>query len=452
MASYEQAISYLEKLATESPRIKIFDMGASSEGRRMKFAIISSEENMVKLDRYKEIVRRLSMGRGVSKEEAAKLADEGKAIVWIDGGMHATEVGPAQMQIQLAYDLVSGEDRRTRFIRDNVILLLVYPNPDGMTMVSKWYMSNVDTQFETANLPVQFQKYAGHDNNRDSFMSNLVETQNVNRTISREWFPEIVWNQHMTAPFPARIFISPFAEALNPNEHPITVRWRTLIGANMMKGLDDAGMDGAISRTNFEIYWPGYYASIVSGQNIPAIVTETALYRFGTPQYYAISDFPEPFRDLTPGVFYPRPWKGGWWHIADAVAYNLTAGKALLETAAKYKYDFLFDKWKMATDTIERFKKEPPFGWIISADQRDPNTTALLINRLVLIGLEVYSADRPFVYEGISYPKGSYIIPTSQAFGLSVKNLLEIQDYPDLRKYPSLWEGILAPCHTTVPP
>ena len=167
LASYEQAIGYFELIAGQTDRMQVFDMGPTSYGRSMKYAIISSEETMVNLARYKEITRRLSLVRGVSEEEAERLAEEGKTVVWIDGGLHATEVAPAQHHIQLAYDMVTKEDRHTRFIRDNVVLLLVFANPDGMTIVSDWYMKNVGTPYEVSPLPVLYHRYAGHDNNRD---------------------------------------------------------------------------------------------------------------------------------------------------------------------------------------------------------------------------------------------------------------------------------------------
>ncbi|MGA2259820.1 MAG: M14 family zinc carboxypeptidase [Acidobacteriota bacterium] len=118
LATYEQAIGYLELLASQSPRIKVLDMGPTSMGRRQKYAVISSEEAMKDLDRFKGITKKLSLARGTAAAEAHKLAEEGKAVVYIDGGMHASEVVGSDQQIQLAYDLVTGEDRQTKLIRD----------------------------------------------------------------------------------------------------------------------------------------------------------------------------------------------------------------------------------------------------------------------------------------------------------------------------------------------
>lgn len=443
LANYEQAIGYFEKIASESKRMLVLDMGPTSEGKRMKYAVISSEENIEKLDLYKKINKKLSLYRGVSEEEARRLADQGKAVIWIDCGLHASEASPAQHALQLAYDIVTGEDRSTRLIRENVIFLLVFANPDGLTLISDWYMKNVGTKYETSRMPELYQKYAGHDNNRDSFIANLQEIKNMNRATCQEWFPEILYNLHETAPFPARIWMPPESEPMNPNLHPIIVRWKNLIGAAMGKAFEEANQPGAISRINFDSWYPGYVTQFVDGHNIPSILTETANYRYATPHYYTLNDFPERYRDLTKGVFYPNPWEGGWWRLGDAVAYNLTASKAVLEVGAKYKYEFLFNKWQVAKDVIEKYQKEPPYGWIIPLDQKDHHTTALMINRFILNGVEVYTADEGFEHNGLDYPKGSYLIFTSQPFGLFARNMMEKQDYPDLKKYSHLWQGIV---------
>ncbi|MFC2160432.1 M14 family metallopeptidase [Acidobacteriota bacterium] len=443
LANYEQAIGYFEKIASQTDRMLVLDMGPTSEGKRMKYAVISSEDNIAKLDHYKEINKKLTLYRGVSEDNAKKLADEGKAVIWIDSGLHASEVSPAQHAIQLAYDIVSGEDRSSRLIRDNIIFLLVFANPDGLTLISDWYMDNVGTKFEKSRMPELYQKYAGHDNNRDSFIANLQEIKNMNRATSQEWFPEILYNLHETAPFPARIWMPPESEPMNPNLHPIIVRWKNLIGAAMGKAFEEANQPGAISRINFDSWYPGYVTQFVDGHNIPSILTETANSGYATPTFYSLRDFPERYRDLTRGVFYPSPWEGGWWRLGDAVAYNLTASKAVLEVGAKYKYEFLFNKWRVAKDVMEQYLNEPPYGWIIPRDQKDEHTTTLMINRFILNGIEVYTADEGFSHNGIDYPKGSYLIPTSQPFGLFARNLMEKQDYPDLKLYSHLWQGIV---------
>jgi hypothetical protein len=213
----------------------------------------------------------------------------------------------------------------------------------------------------------------------------------------------------------------------------------------MGKAFEQNGQPGAISRIRYDTWYPGYATQVVDGHNVASILTETQLYRYATPQHFTVNDFPEEHRDLIPGVFYPNPWLGGWWRLGDAVAYNLTACKAVLEVAARYKYELLYDKYKAGSDVMERFGSEPPYGWIVPADQPDRSSTALLMERMMINGIEVYTADESFEHNGISYPAGTFILPTSQPFGLFLKNIFERQSYPDLREYSHLWQGLVNP-------
>lgn len=444
LINYEQAIDYLKKLASVSNRLKLEHMGQTTLGLPMYYVIISSPENLARLQEYKDIIKKLSLGQAASAAEAWRLAAEGRAVVYIDGGLHATECAPAQHLVQLAYDLVSGEDEKTKKILNEVICLLVFANPDGMNMVADWYQKNLGTPYEVSPLPYLYHYYGGHDNNRDSYLANLLETQNISRLVNQEWYPVVLYNHHQTAPFPARIWLPPSSEPTNPNVHPLIVRWQNLIGSAMGAAFDSENKDGAISRIVFDTWYPGYVTQVVDSHNIISILTETALYRYATPRFYTVRDFPPEYQDLTMSAFYPSPWKGGWWRLKDAVDYCLTASRAVLETTARYRQDLLFNKYKMATEVINRFQHEPPYGWIMPVSQPDPGNLGVLLSRLILLGIDIYRADEDFVCDGISYPKGTFLIPSSQPFGFFAKNMLEEQHYPDLRKYPDLWQGLVA--------
>jgi hypothetical protein len=444
LATYTQAIDYLRKVASVSDRIKLFDMGKTSMGQVMTYAVISSPANLADLEAHKNTARRLSLASGLSPAEAEAAAKEAKAIVYIDGGLHASECAPAQHNIQLAYNLVTGKDPKSLRILDDVILVLVFANPDGMNMLAQWYHPNVGTPFEISPMPFLYHKYAGHDNNRDALIANLVETRNLARLVDREWFPVIVYNHHQTAPFPARIWTPPNSEPTNPNVHPLIVRWQNLIGSAMGAAFDEEGKEGAISRIVFDTWYPGYMTQVYDSHNIISILTETALYEYATPHFYAIQEFPKAYQDLTMSAFYPNPWKGGWWRLRDSVDYCLTASMAVLDTASKFHAELSLNKYRMARDVMDRFRKEPPYAWIVPAGQADPATAALLLNRMTLLGIDVYASDAPFTCDGIAYPKGTSIIPMSQPYGLFVKNVFEEQRYPDLRKYPDLWQGLVS--------
>jgi hypothetical protein len=445
LATYEQAVQYFQELDKASPMMKVEEMGETSMGRTMIYAIITSEENMANLDRYREISNKLALAKGLTDDEARALAAEGKAVVWIDVGIHATECAPPQGALQFAYDMLTSKDADTQLILDNTIILLLFANPDGMTLVADWYLSNVGTPYEISRMPWLYNRYVGHDNNRDSYMNNLKETRNITRLATTEWNPIVFYDHHQTAPFPARIWIPPAAEPTNPNLHPLFVRGKNLIGAAMGDAFDREGKEGAISRFVFDFIYPGYEDSFIDFFNIISIMTETALYRYATPHFYTVDDFPESYKDFTIGAFYPSPWQGGWWRLKDAVDYTITGSKAVLHTAAVYRERFLYGRYLMGRDTIEKFKNEPPYAWIVPQDQWDPPTAARMLDNLVFSGIEVHEANESFAASGITYPPGTWVVPMDQAFSRFVKAIFEEQVYPDLIKYPTLWQGIVGP-------
>src|SRR5205085_6493602 len=137
--------------------------------------------------------RRLSLAEGLTDEQARSLANEGKAVVWIDGGLHASETLGAQQLMETVYQLASRTDAETKRLLDDVIVLAVLANPDGQDLVADWYMRNPTPEKRTlVGLPRLYQKYIGHDDNRDFYASTQSETKAMNRIMYREWFPQIV--------------------------------------------------------------------------------------------------------------------------------------------------------------------------------------------------------------------------------------------------------------------
>ena len=199
LITYTQLTEYWKKLDKESPRMKMVEIGRTAEDRPQWMAILTSPENHKKLDFYKDISARLALAKGLDDDEARKLAIEGKAVVWIDGGLHATEVVGSHQLMELVYQMVSRNDRETKRFLDDVIILAVHANPDGMELVSDWYMKDSDPKKRsTRSLPRLYQKYVGHDNNRDSYMATQPETVNMNKIMYREWYPQIMYNHHQT--------------------------------------------------------------------------------------------------------------------------------------------------------------------------------------------------------------------------------------------------------------
>ncbi|MGB6867358.1 MAG: M14 metallopeptidase family protein, partial [Candidatus Aminicenantaceae bacterium] len=479
LATYTQLVDYWKKLEQESPRMILEEIGTTSEGRSMILAIITAPENHRNLTRYKEIARRLALADELDESEARALSEEGKAVVWIDGGLHATEVAGAQQELELVYQMVSGSDTETLRILDNVILLALITNPDGMENIGNWYMREPDPEKRsTSGLPYLYQKYVGHDNNRDFYMVNMKETEIINRILYLEWFPQIVYNHHQTGPEGAVLFAPPFREPYNFNYDPLLVMGIDVVGSAIHSRFMAEGKPGSTMREGawYQTWWNGCLRCTPYFHNMIGILTEM----IGNPTPVTIPFFPE--KHLANGD-YPFPIAPQTWHFRSTIEYSITADRAILDTAAKLKENFLLNIYRMGKNSIEKgsrdhwtitprrieavqaaIKKddakpmgtgrrsqgydpkyfevlrEPdardPRGFIIPADQQDFLTATKFINTLIKNGITVHRATKPFEVEEKTYPEGSYVVKSAQAFRPHVIDMFEPQHYPDDIPYP----------------
>lgn len=442
LADYDQILGYFRALDAATDRLELREIGETAEGRTMVLALISSAENLARAERHREIAERLALARVRDDREARALAREGRAIVWIDGGLHATEVAGAQFTPKLAHRLVAEETEETRRIREGAIVLLMpVMNPDGLDMVADWYRRNLGTEFETAPLPRLYQKYVGHDNNRDFFMLLQPETRAVARQLWHVWYPQIVLNHHQTAPFPARIFIPPFADPVNPRIPPLVLTGVNLVGAAIHRRFAEEGKPGAVSRISFTQWWNGGMRTAPYFHNQVGILTEVALHRYATPRHYEPDSLPARFSGGMaadrPGTWYPDPWRGGWWRVGDAVDYMVTASVAVAEIGARLREEWLYNAYRLAGEAIERGRREPPFAYVVDPGaQRDPGEALALLGALWRGGVEVHRATRPFRAGGMEYPEGAFVLYAAQPFRAHLLDLMERQEYPDRRLYP----------------
>ncbi|MBI4875975.1 MAG: peptidase M14 [Acidobacteria bacterium] len=437
LADYTQIVSYFQKLEKASDRLVLKQFGRTSDGRPMYIAAISAPENLKQLERYCALNRRLALGEA-SEAEGRGLAAEGKAVVWIDSGLHASEVAPAQQAPDLAWRMVTGEDEETRRIRQNVILLQVpCINPDGLDWIVEWYRKNVGTPHELSPMPRLYQKYAGHDNNRDYFMLNLEETRQVSRLLFQEWFPQIVYNQHQQPAFPARIFIPPYAEPLNPNIPAPVMEGINVIGSFMAERFSRENKPGVLSYFGFDGWWNGGLRSVPAFHNMHGILTETAAAGYATPRVYQAGEIPERFSSgipaREPSIFYQRPWMGGRWSVREAIDYMLTADFAILDLASARPSYFLLKAWELARASIEQGRKGKPFAYVVPMNQPDRWTAVEMLRRMSGAGVEVRQARAEFQAGGKSYPAGTYVMPAGQPFRPYLVDLMEPQKYPEIK-------------------
>lgn len=481
LANYTQMLDYWRKLDRESDRMRLVRIGTSAEGRPIIMAIVTSPENQKKLAHYQDISRRLALAEGLTDTQARKLAAEGKSVVWIDGGLHASEVLGAQQLIETTYELVSRSDPETlRFLRDDIILL-VPANPDGQEIVSDWYMRDADTlKRTTSRLPQLYHKYVGHDNNRDAYMASQPETQAMDSILFRAWYPQIIYNHHQTGPVGTVIFAPPFRDPFNYNFDPLVPMELDLVGAAMHSRFVAEGKPGATMRSgsNYSTWWNGGLRTTVYFHNMIGLLTEA----IGNPTPIEIPLVPE---KLLPKGDYPMPIAPQKWHFAQSIEYELTANRAVLDVASRYRETLLYNIYQMGRNSIQRgntdtwtttpkkvaalqaalpqdsvrtgagapiattpaemaaynsIMRNPadrdPRGYIISADQPDFPTATKFINTLIKTGISVMRATAPFTVGDKSYPAGSFVVKTAQAFRPHILDMFEPQDHPNDFSYP----------------
>ena len=485
LANYTHLQEYLARVDQASDRVKVVEFGKTAEGRPMLMAIITSPENHQKLARYKEIANRLARAEGLTDEEARKLAAEGKAVVWIDSGLHGTEVINAQGMFTFVHQMASQNDPETRRFLNDVVTLVVNVNPDGMELVSNWYMRQADEkQRSTAGLPVLYEKYAGHDNNRDSYMNNLPETEAVNRQLYIEWNPQIMYNQHQTGPAGTVLFAPPFRDPFNYNVDPLVPMGIDLVSTSIHNRFVTEGKPGATMRSGagYSTWFNGGSRTTTGFHNMIGILTEI----IGSPTPGVVSlvlDNQLPRQDL-PMPIPPQTV----WRQRQSIDYVMTVNRAILDVASKHREDFLYRLYKMGRNSIDRGSRDnwtvqpdwideakakaagdagpsaaaaaagrgggrggadpkyyaamltperrDPRGYILPSDQADFNTATRFVNALIKGGVDIHRATAPFTAAGKSYPAGSYVIKAAQAFRPHLRDMLEPQDHPNDFQYP----------------
>jgi len=430
VADMHQIVNYLQKLAKESDRILLKEVGKTTQGNPFLVAIITSPENHKNLEKFRQYQQLLADPRKISDKEAEKIISEGKTVVMINCSIHASEIGASQMSLELAYDLATRDDKKTKEILDNAILLLLpMHNPDGIQMVVDWYKKNLGTKYEGSRMPWLYHKYVGHDNNRDWYMFTQVESQ-LTIKVHNDWHPQVILDMHQMGSRGARIFVPPYVDPYEPNVDPILRQEVGMMGTFIASEMTAEGKAGVMHSVRFDAWTPArayhhYHGGI-------RILTEVASVKVATPvmiKFDEIEDFAK-----KPSVKMPLAWKGGKWTLRDIVEYDYSAAKAMLTNAARLRENWLRNFYRIHKKAINR--TEPPFAFIIPAVQRDLATALKMMKVLRMGGVEILQAKESFWADGHEYPEGTYIVYVAQPYGDFAKALLENQDYPDIREYP----------------
>jgi len=487
LANYTQTAAYYEKLAQQSDRLKLINIGKTEEGRTQYMLLISSPSNLQQLEKYQQISKKLAFAKELDDASAKSLANEGKAVVWIDGGLHATEVVGIHQLIETAYQLLSRDDQETMRILDNTIILMVHANPDGQELVSNWYMMRQDSLKRKTDIPRLYQKYIGHDNNRDFYMANMSESWNMNKQLYLEWLPQIMYNHHQSGPPGSVVAGPPYRDPFNYVFDPLMVTGIDALGAAMVSRLNKENKPGftRLTGSSFSTWYNGGLRTTTQYHNMIGLLTEI----IGSPTPMDVPLVPD---RLVPNGATPNPVKPQRWFFKQSIDYSVSLNYAVLDYAARYKDDVLFNMYKMGKNAITQgnqdhwtlypkyidsikshynndikigkinvqandqgyYGRQPaipisyydgifknpayrdPRAYIISANQPDFPTAVKFINALIKTGIEIHQATADFNAMGKSYPEGSYVIKTSQAFRAHVLDMFEPQNYPNDFQYP----------------
>jgi hypothetical protein len=474
LATYRQLYDYWQTLAAESDRMTVEDIGLTEEGRPQIMAVITSPQNRANIEGYRDIASQLALAEGLTDATARTMAEAGKAVIWIDGGLHASEVLGAQQLMETVYQLVSMDDPETLRFLEDVIILAVHANPDGMELVSDWYMREDNPEDRrSGGLPVLYQKYVGHDNNRDFYMSTQSESVNMNRILYREWFPQIVYNHHQTGPAGTVMFAPPFRDPFNYNYHPLVPLSIEAVGTAMHTRFVREGMAGTTMRSgaSYSTWWNGGLRTTPYFHNQIGLLTET----IGNPTPI---DIPLILNRQLPKNDIPMPIEPQKWHFRQSIDYSVTANRAVLNYASRNKVDLLYNIYVMGRDNIAKgqqdtWRTDPnviaaaaqaareqgaegrrgipteiyqqvfrdpelrdPRGYIIPAGQADYPTATKFVNTLIKNGITVHRATEGFEVDGKDYGAGSYVVMTGQAFRPFVLDMFEPQVHPNDFAYP----------------
>ncbi len=400
LARWDEILVYFTAVADASDRLQVDTLGATTRGNHFVALTISSPANLARLEEIRAAARRLSKGR-IERKEAEALAADNPAVVLINHNIHSTEIGSSQTSVDLVYRLSTADDDLTLEILDNVVTVLVpSANPDGQVMVTDWYRRNVGTDFEKSRMPWLYHHYAGHDNNRDFFQANLVETRYWMELMFHTVYPQVYLDQHQMGQNGPRMFVPPYPDPMNPDVHPLQWQQLKFMGGGIVADLQAAGKEGVITNAMYRI-WGQEGALTGRYHNILALLTETASVDIASPVTITseqLEGSASRARDIDEYGFtmnFVDPWWGGAWTLGDIVDYQTIAAVSVLKQAARFREHYVLGRWQMAAETIQR-GKEGPYAYVIPRDQSDPAAAAEMVDRLILQGVEIHRSIEPF--------------------------------------------------------
>ncbi|HUF75827.1 MAG TPA: M14 family zinc carboxypeptidase, partial [Longimicrobiales bacterium] len=434
LVRWDGLVEYYDSLDVLSDRIVVEHMGPSTLGNPFLAIFVSSPENLAQIDRIQERNAVLQDPRGRSEADIRDAIVNGRVVFVQSYGLHSTEVAGTQSAAEVLYDFATRDDEVMTEILENTLSIIIPNfNPDGSHIVTDWYDRWVGTEYEGSSPPELYHHYIGHDNNRDAFMQNTVESRYGARILFRDWVPQAFIDHHQMGAYTARIYLPPYAEPIRPEADPLVWREMAWYGAHMAYKMDEAELPGAIGAAIYSGWGHFGFHWITPFHNIAGMLTESASARLATPlfvhpdQLQGSRQLPEYEAQTT----FPSPWEGGWWRMRDIVERQVIATFAPLEMAAKNRETVLRNAYNKAMRQIERGREGEVQAYVIPATQHDPLTMQKMVNKLLAQGITVERATFEFTHEGRVYGPGTYVVSMAQPKRGVIRWLLGRTLYPD---------------------
>jgi hypothetical protein len=430
-------LRYYQALARASDRVDYRELGKTTLGAPLVALVISAPQNLRQLDVYRRLTDRLADPRRLrSNRDAVTALHDARTTVLITGGIHSDEVGGNLSPAIIAYRLASDTSASTREILDNVIVWLVPSvNPDGVSIVAKWYAKTLGTSAEGTDPPELWHHYVGHDDNRDWYAFTQVETQLVVDSLYSVWHPQITLDLHQQGTAGSRMFLPPYLDPIEPNVDPLLVDGVNTLGTAIAWELGGQGKTGISINAIYDAWTPsrayGHYHGAVR------ILSETASGELASPVQVPAEHLESSARGFNPrerSWNFTAPWPGGRWDMRDIVTYQTDAAFAPLRHAARYRDHWLNNFLAVGWHAVRGWRGWP-YAYVIPR-QQDSIALATLLGILTRGHVEVRTAQQPFTSGGQRFSAGSYVVVLRQPYAAFAKTLLEPQRYPDRRQYP----------------
>jgi hypothetical protein len=441
LPSWKQITDYFMALDKASPRVSTRVIGKTVLGRPFIVAFISDSSTLANLEHYRQIQRKLMDPRLQAPGERQKLINEGKNVILVTSAIHSTESGGFSTPIVLADMLARAATPEAKTILANTIIMMVpSQNPDGVDIVGDYYRSTLNTPREGSGPPDLYHYYAGHDDNRDWYAFTQPETRATVDSLYTPWDPEINNDLHQQGSNSSRIFIPPYMDPVEPNIDPILTQAVNQLGFAMAWRMTADGFTGIASNAAYDQWSPARQYSL--NHRGARLLTETASARIASPMDMPFAQLGTAYgyNAQVPTWNFPSLWPGGHWTYTDIVKYQTAASWALFVEAAENRKAWLEAYAKMGDRALGALPAwgidKWPTAFVIPKAQKDTQALHRLVWTLQHGQVELHETTAPVTVDGVTYPAGSYIMPTKQPFGAYGKALLERQHYPNLFEYP----------------